>query len=386
MLPLASSSWDDAEIGALQSVIESGHFTMGRRVSEFEAAFATFHGARHAIMVNSGSSANLIMLSAINYCQDLRSVVGGEVIVPAVSWSTSYYPINQVGARIRLVDVDTETLNVSVDSVAEAISSETRAILAVNLLGNPAPLEGLASLAQANNLVLLEDNCESLGASIDGQMTGTFGLASTASSYFSHHISTMEGGILLTDYAPLAETAWSLRSHGWTRGLPANNSVHDLSGDDWEDLFRFVLPGYNLRPIEMEGAVGLMQLAKLNAFVQKRRENAAHWKKVMADLRGFRTQREHGTSSWFGFSVLLEDQLAGRRREIVATLAAAGIETRPIVAGNIARNPVMKHLSVVEPAALPGADLIHDSGFFIGNHHYDIRKELDRVAEVLSRF
>ncbi len=386
MLPLASSSWDDAEIEALQSVIQSGNFTMGSRVAEFEAAFADFHEARHAVMVNSGSSANLIMLSAINYCRDFPGVAGGEVIVPAVSWSTSFYPINQVGARIRLVDVDTETLNVSADSLAEAITSETRAILAVNLLGNPAPLEELASLAEANDVLLLEDNCESLGASIKGRMAGTFGVASSASSYFSHHISTMEGGVILTDSEPLAETAWSLRAHGWTRGLPASNSVHSLTGDDWEDLFRFVLPGYNLRPLEMEGAVGLTQLAKLNAFVQMRRENAAHWKHVMADMPGFRTQREHGRSSWFGFSVLLEEQFAGRRREVVTALAAAGVETRPIVAGNIARNPVMRHLDVAEPASLPGADLIHDSGFFIGNHHYDVRNELDRVAEVLSAF
>lgn len=386
MLPLASSSWDDAETEALQSVIQSGNFTMGSRVAEFEAAFAGFHEARHAVMVNSGSSANLIMLSAINYCRDFPSVAGGEVIVPAVSWSTSYYPINQVGARIRLVDVDTETLNVTVDSVADAITPETRAILAVNLLGNPAPLEGLASLAKANDLLLLEDNCESLGAFLNGRMTGTFGVASSASSYFSHHISTMEGGMILTNSEPLAETAWSLRSHGWTRGLPAENSVHSLSGDDWEDLFRFVLPGYNLRPLEMEGAVGLTQLAKLDSFVQVRRANAAHWQHLMADMPGFRTQREHGRSSWFGFSVVLEEQFAGRRHEFITALAAAGVETRPIVAGNIARNPVMQHLDVWQPAELPGADLIHDSGFFIGNHHYDIRGELDRVAEVLSRF
>lgn len=382
--PLATSSWDAAEYAALQNVIEGGRFTMGPEVRAFEEEFAAALGARHAVMVNSGSSANLIALAAAVYNPDLTVNPGDEVIVPAVSWATTYYPVQQLGLRLRFVDVALDTLNMSVEAVAAAITPATKVILAVNLLGNPADLIGLRALADSHSLILMEDNCESLGATLDGRHAGTFGLSGTYSSFFSHHISTMEGGLVTTDDEFTYQAAVSLRAHGWTRELPDENLVHPKSGEPFDDLFRFVLPGYNVRPVEMSGALGRAQLQKLPALIEGRRQNAALFVDRFAGIDKVRIQRENGQSSWFGFSLLLEGELAGRRADVVRALTAAGIESRPIVGGNFTRNPVMRHLNAHVPDDLSAADKIHDDGLFVGNHHYPIASELDLLASVID--
>lgn len=383
-LPLSVSSWSYEEIQAIQEVVKSGQFSMGPRVRAFEAEFAKSQDRKFACMVNSGSSANLIMLSAARYHHGASIQRDSEVIVPAVSWSTTYYPVNQVGAVLRFVDVDPDTFNLSVAGVEAAISEKTSAVLAVNLLGNPAPLFELTSLCEREEIVLLEDNCESLGASIHGKPTGSFGLAASYSFFYSHHISTMEGGMVVSSDLAYDEACRSLRAHGWTRELPDENSVAPKSGDPWDDLFRFALPGYNVRPLEMEAAIGTSQLRKLPAFVAARRDNAEAFKEYFGALDTVRIQREHGSSSWFGFGMCLQGRLLGRRRDVVAALADAGIETRPIVAGNFTRNPVMEHLNAVVPDQLPNADDIHENGFFIGNHHFDIRQSLAKAAEIID--
>ncbi|KJL41237.1 DegT/DnrJ/EryC1/StrS family aminotransferase [Microbacterium trichothecenolyticum] len=382
--PLATTTWDDAEYGALQDVIASGRFTMGPQVRAFEEEFAAALGAKHAVMVNSGSSANLIALAAavVNPGVDLNP--GDEVIVPAVSWATTYYPVHQLGLTLRFVDVDLDTLNMDPELVAAAITPKTKAILAVNLLGNPADLVRLSDLASDNGLILLEDNCESLGATLDGRSAGTFGLAGTYSSFFSHHISTMEGGLVTTDDEYTYQAAVSLRAHGWTRELPAENLIHPKTGDLFDDLFRFVLPGYNVRPLEMSGALGRHQLAKLPELVAGRRANAARFVEIFGGRSDVRIQRENGASSWFGFSFILEGRLSGRRADVVKALGEAGIESRPIVAGNFARNPVMGHLRAEVPESLPAADRIHVDGLFVGNHHYPIPGELELLATAID--
>jgi CDP-6-deoxy-D-xylo-4-hexulose-3-dehydrase len=256
--------------------------------------------------------------------------------------------------------------------------------MSVNLLGNPMDYTGLGALASEHNLVVLEDNCESLGSNFEGIAGGTFGLMGTYSSFFSHHIATMEGGFILTDDEALCQTLISLRAHGWTRELPDKNFVYDKSGDRFDDLFRFVLPGYNVRPIEMEGALGIEQVKKLPALIAGRRANAVLFAERFRDVTDVRIQSETGESSWFGFSLILEGRLAGRRTEVVAALDAAGIDCRPIVAGNFARNPVMKHLPSVLPSSLPAADRVHVDGLFVGNHHYPIPDQIDRLAETVS--
>lgn len=383
---LASSTWDENEIAAINRVISTGNFTMGSQVAEFESQFARYIGTKFAVMVNSGSSANLVLLSSCKYSSEQKLKAGDEVIVPAVSWSTTYYPVDQIGCILKFVDIDPLTLNIDISKIEEAINKKTKAILAVNLLGNPADWDSLNELAEKYNLVLLEDNCESLGAEIDGRKTGTFGLGGTFSTFFSHHISTMEGGLIATDSENFYQTMKSIRAHGWTRDLPKTNHVFNKSGDDWEDSFRFVIPGYNLRPLEIEAAIGIEQLKKLPTFIHQRIENAKYFVNEMKNVEGFQIQVENGKSSWFGFSIILQNKHLGRRKEFVKKLELASIESRPIVTGNFTRNPVIRHLNHAPLSKFPGADLIHDHGLFVGNHHFNLKTEIDRLLEVISDF
>ncbi|TFC27307.1 DegT/DnrJ/EryC1/StrS family aminotransferase [Cryobacterium sp. TMT1-3] len=382
--PLATTTWDEAEYDALQRVIAGGRFTMGPEVKSFEEEFAAFFGSEHAVMVNSGSSANLIALAAAVANPNVDLNPGDEVIVPAVSWATTYFPVHQLGLTLRFVDVNIDTLNMDPQLVEEAIGPRTKAILAVSLLGNPADLTRLASIASDNKLVLLEDNCESLGSKIEDRYTGTFGLAGTFSSFFSHHISTMEGGLILTDDLYMYQAMLSLRAHGWTRDLPADNLIFPKTGVAFEDHFRFVLPGYNVRPLEMSGALGREQLKKVPGLIAGRQTNANLFAERFAGRSDVRTQFVAAESSWFGFSLILEDKLAGRRAEVVEALTAAGIESRPVVAGNFARNPVMSQLNAVVPPSLPAADKIHVDGLFVGNHHFPIPNELDLLLDTIE--
>lgn len=383
--PLATFTWDSAEHDAMQRVIASNRFTMGEEVAAFEAKFAAYVGSRYAVMVNSGSSANLAMIAALRYVEDKgrRLVPGDEVIVPAVSWSTTYYPLYQYGLKIKFVDIDPDTLNMSVDAVRAAIGPRTRAILAVNLLGNPCDLLALQDLARSRSLLLLEDNCESLGASLHGRQCGTFGLMGTFSTFFSHHISTMEGGVVCTDDEEIFHILLCIRAHGWTRNLPEKNRVSGIkSSDPFEESFRFVLPGYNLRPLELEGALGVEQLRKLPGLIEERRKNGAYWTSRMRQHPEIQIQREIGQSSWFGFSMVIRPGSAVSRADLLKRLRELGFECRPIVTGNFAKNPVIKYFDYEIAGDLANSDLLDRNGLFVGNHHYPIHDAIDAIADI----
>lgn len=374
--PLANSAWDHEEYEAIQSVIQSGMFTMGQKVAEFEKAFADYVGSRYCVMVNSGSSANLVMIGALRYKSESPLLPGAEVIVPAVSWSTTYYPLYQYGLKLRFVDIDRDTLNFDLEKLEQAITPNTRAILAVNLLGNPNDFNKIKTIIGDRDIVLLEDNCESMGATFEGKQTGTFGLMGTYSSFFSHHISTMEGGMVVTDDEEIYHILLALRAHGWTRNLPKQNRITtDKSDDPFTEAFRFVLPGYNLRPLEMSGALGLAQLRKLPMIVRERRNNAERFLQIMKQFPYLRTQKEIGESSWFGFSMIVEPDANISREQLIAALTAANVDTRPIVAGNFAKNEVLKWFDYSIAGDLTNAERIDEAGFFIGNHHYPLDNE-----------
>ncbi|TBW37402.1 DegT/DnrJ/EryC1/StrS family aminotransferase [Siculibacillus lacustris] len=383
--PLASTTWDDEEAAALERVIASGRYTMGPEVQAFEADFAAHFGSRHAVMVNSGSSANLLAIAAVMYHPDLGLEPGDEVIVPTVSWSTTFYPLHQNRLVMRFVDVDRATLNLDLDLVEAAITPRTRAIFAVNLLGNPCDFARLRKIAAEHSLLLFEDNCESMGATFEGRAAGTFGLFGTFSTFYSHHICTMEGGVVVTDDEKLYHTMLSLRAHGWLREQPAHSHLA-TDVDDFAGLFRFVLPGFNFRPLEMEGALGRSQLRKLPELVRHRRANAQVFTRAFGDIPGIRLQQETGESSWFGFALILEGPLSGQRRALVEVLRAAGVECRPIVAGNFLANPVMRHLDHSVAGPVPVAEAIDVDGLFIGNHHHPVGDDLERIAEVVRGF
>jgi CDP-6-deoxy-D-xylo-4-hexulose-3-dehydrase len=384
-LPLASTTWGVEEKLAIQSVIDSGQFTMGAKVLQAELDFAKYIGTSYSVMVNSGSSANLIALAALNFHSKLSIPKGSEIIVPMVSWSTTYYPVNQAGYKLVFVDVSDSDWNISLDAVKAAISKDTKAILAVNLLGAPAGLVELAELCKDRGLLLLEDNCESLGAEINGKKTGSFGVMGTHSTFFSHHICTMEGGFITTNDLEFYQILLSLRAHGWTRNLPVDNFVFPKSGNPFLDSYTFVLPGYNVRPLEIEGAIGIEQIKKLPTFIAARAQNASYLSSIFKS-RNIALQQTSGYSSWFGFGFVLNSESKFTREDVLDHLGHLKIETRPIVAGNFLRNPVMKHLDYRVSGASEVADKLHTRGFFIGNHHVDISEELDLLVSALERF
>ena len=222
---LANSSWNNSEYKSMQSVIKSGFFTMGKHVREFEEKFSLFHGRKYGIMVNSGSSANLLMIAAQMYASKKRLKPGDEIIVPAVSWSTTYFPLKQYNLKLVFVDVSGDTFNIDPNKIKKAITKKTKGIFAVNLYGNPCNFKEINEICKKNKLILFEDNCESLGAKYQGRFSGSFGISSSFSFFFSHHISTMEGGMVLTDDKELYQIMLCLRAHGWTRQLPKKNFI-----------------------------------------------------------------------------------------------------------------------------------------------------------------
>tara|TARA_B100000925_G_C21962568_1_gene454071 strand:+ start:28 stop:1035 length:1008 start_codon:yes stop_codon:yes gene_type:complete len=335
-------------------------------------------------MVNSGSSANLISIAALFYTKSPMLRIGDEVIVPAVSWSTTYFPLQQFGLKLKFVDIDINTLNYDLSELESAISDKTRMIVVVNLLGNPNDFNVINKLISNKNIFIFEDNCESLGAEYKGKQAGTFGILSSFSSYFSHHISTMEGGLVTTDNEELYHILLSLRAHGWTRELPKKNHVVDKSNDWFDESFRFVLPGYNVRPIEMSGAVGLVQLKKLPNFLKQRRENARLFMNLFSNHPNLLIQKEIGKSSWFGFSIIIKPESEITKKELVGILEKNNIGCRPIVTGNFVRNEVMKYFVYEVHNKLINADYMHHNGLFVGNSHDSLFENIHSLREILN--
>jgi len=383
--PLAISSWDETEGNAISQVIGSGQYTMGSMVYQFEKEFAAKMGSRHCVMVNSGSSANLLMIAALFYRKEDPLRPGEEAVVPAVSWPTTYYPLHQYGLKIKFVDVDLETMNYDLEALGRAVSRRTRLVVAVNLLGNPNDFDVLGRIASDAGAILLEDNCESLGAEFRNKKAGTFGLLGSFSFFFSHHMCTMEGGMVCTDDEELYHILLCLRAHGWTRNLPKVNRVSGTKSDyEFEESYKFILPGYNVRPLEIEAAAGIEQLRKLDLFLEWRLKNAVLFKELFGKHPFLGIQKEIGTSSWFGFSFVIRRGCGIRRDRIIGLLKKNEVECRPIVAGNFTKNPVIHYFNHEIAGELKNADWIDQNGFFVGNHHYDIAQNLHWLSKVLK--
>ncbi|WP_044399004.1 DegT/DnrJ/EryC1/StrS aminotransferase family protein [Lacinutrix sp. Hel_I_90] len=382
--PLATSTWDEKEIEAIQKVIASDMYTMGAQVKQFETEFAHFIKAKFCLMVNSGSSANLLAVAALFYTKNPKLKRGDEVIVPAVSWSTTYYPLYQYGLKLKFVDVDLHTLNFDLDQLAKAVTDKTRMIFAVNLLGNPNDFDTINEIIGERDIILIEDNCESMGAEFKGKQTGTFGLMGTFSTFFSHHMATMEGGLIATDDEELYHVLISLRAHGWTRHLPKENKVANKSEDWFTESFRFVLPGYNVRPVEMSGAIGIEQLKKLPDFLKHRRMNAECFVSLFKDHKEFYIQRNTGNSSWFGFSLIIKPESKLKRKDIVEKLTKHNIDCRPIVTGDFTKNEVLSYFDYEIFGDMKNAKYLDENGLFVGNHQMPLNSEIAYLFKVLS--
>ncbi len=379
---LSDDTWDQNEFAVIQEVLDSKMFSMGKRVARYETEFAEKFGVKYALMVSSGSAANLLAVAALVYSGRIKR--GDEVIVPAVSWSTTYFPLDQMGFKLRFVDIDKDTLNMDVEKFAEAITSKTRLVCLVNLLGNPNEFEKIEEICAKKNILIMEDNCESLGAEYYGKKVGTLGLVGTFSTFYSHHLCTMEGGMVVTDDEELYHYMLCIRAHGWTRNLPKDSMLYKKSGIQFYESYNFIVPGFNLRPLEIEGALGSEQLKKMDGIIEQRRRNAEYFRDKMRQFKDVRIQQEIGDSSWFGFAIILEGRLKGKRDAVVEAVTGANIEVRPIVAGNFTRNTVIKYLDYSISGELVASDDIHDNGFFIGNHSKNIIDEIDYFIEILD--
>jgi CDP-4-dehydro-6-deoxyglucose reductase, E1 len=381
---LASSTWDEKELNAIQSIIDRDMYTMGNSVKQFEEDFAKFLNTKYCVMTSSGSTANLLAVASLFFTKNPKLKRGDEVIVPAVSWSTTYFPLQQYGLKLKFVDIDLETLNYDLKALEKAVSDSTKMIMIVNLLGNCNDFDKIKTIIKDKNILLIEDNCESMGATFNGQQAGTFGVMGTFSTFFSHHMATMEGGFVTTNDEELYHILLSIRAHGWTRDLPKENKVSNKSDDWFTESFRFVLPGYNVRPLEMSGAIGIEQLKKLPSFIKNRRKNARLFVKLFENHPDFMIQKEISKSSWFGFSLIIRPNSNLKRKDIVQKLMDANIECRPIVTGDFTQNEVMKYFDYEIHNELKNAKYLHDNGFFVGNQQVIIKDEVKYLFKILS--
>ena len=382
--PLATSTWDNKELQAIQSVIDSDNYTMGNSVKQFEKDFTKFINRKYCVMVGSGSAANLIATAALFYTKNPLLKRGDEVIVPAVSWSTTYFPLQQYGLRLKFVDIDLFTLNYDLGELESAITEKTKMIMVVNVLGNPNNFDVIDNFIKDKNIFILEDNCESMGAEYNGRQTGTFGIMGTFSTFFSHHMATMEGGFVTTDDEELYHILLSLREHGWTRNLPEENCVSNKSNDWFEESFRFVLPGYNVRPVEMSGAIGIEQLKKLPSFIKQRRENAKLFVELFKDNPDFIIQKNIDNSSWFGFSLIIKPSSNLKRKDVINKLQENKIDCRPIITGNFTKNEVMRFFDYEIHQDLVNADYLDKHGFFVGNSQACLKNEINLLFRTLN--
>jgi CDP-6-deoxy-D-xylo-4-hexulose-3-dehydrase len=390
-IPLSVPSYGWEEVAEAMESLLSTWVTMGEKVFQFESMWAEYIGVKHAIMVNSGSSANLIALSVLsNPVLEDRIKPGDEVIVPAVTWSTSIFPIVNVGAVPVLVDVDLETYTINVEQITAAITERTKAIMPVHLLGFSCDMSRIMEIAQAYDLFVIEDCCEAPGATYKGKKVGGFGDLGTFSFFFSHHISTIEGGMIVTNNDEYAELAKVLRAHGWIRELNRRREIASQY-PDIDERFLFVNLGFNVRPTEIQGAFGIHQLKKLEQFIEHRRENANYWINRLSrysDVLMIPQQEEEAGSRhvWFGFPITVKPEAPFTREALVRFLESRQIETRPIMAGNLSEQPALQLIAHRVVGTLPNSRLVMRRSFFFGNHHGIAERERTYIANCFDEF
>lgn len=361
-----------AEISAALETMLSTFTTMGKKVRAFENQYANYNHTQYGVMSNSGSSANLLAIAALaNPVTKDYLKPGDEVIVPALSWSTTIWPIIQHQLVPVLIDCDLESFNLDLNQLEAAIGPKTRAIKLVHVYGNPCQMDEILALAKKHNLFIIEDCCEAMGACYKDQPVGSLGHIGNFSFFFSHHISTMEGGISVTNDFNLTETMRILRAHGWSREADEHQKYINLY-PDIDPRFIFINVGYNLRPTEVNAAMGQLQLPKLDHFIDKRRESAAFYLQYLQKYNEFFAfQKETAESKhvWFGFPLIVKNNAPFSVKEITTYLQQQHIETRPIIAGNMARHPAFKFYKHRVGGELNSADTIMKKGFAFACHH-----------------
>lgn len=380
--PTAFSVWGDEERHAMNLVQKSGRYTMGERTEEFEEAFAGYHGRRYGIMCNSGSSANLLMIAALCNLRDSEPLQRGEIAcVPALAWSTTYAPLIQYGLQLRLMDCD-DSWNANTienQTTMPGWNAKPRLVVGCSILGNPANLDFLRAETMVGlGSYFIEDNCESFGAKlprIDGVrretgLCGSYGIMSSFSFFYSHQISAIEGGMVLTDNLEMARLCRVLRAHGWTRDIEEPQSF----GTEYD----FVAFGYNVRPLEMHAAIALVQLRKQETHKYTRQKNMALFRFMTKNLP-IKHPTPYGEMNPFGLAFTLDDQ--EKRLDLVRAFRRNSIDCRLPTGGSFRLH---RYGSDYRMQRTPHADRIHMSGMFLGNGPLDLSEQITRAVAVMK--
>lgn len=396
--PLSIDTFSDQEKNQISDVISSGKFTMGEKVNEFENRFADWLGIKNAVMVNSGSSANLLLIysSLISSYRKAELNLGDEILVPALLWPTTLWPIVQLGLKPVLVDINLSDLSLDLKDASNKLNSRTKGIFLIHVLGKASNMDAISNFCDENSLILFEDCCESLGSFHEKQHVGSFGFGGTYSHFFAHHLTTMEGGTICTNSDDHANDLRSMRAHGWIRDRKDGNKILEQFSDI-DGRFLFYLPGFNLRPMEIQAAVGLAQLDKLDMMIENRVKFAGEISEMIKkcnflEILGVQNatnylSRQDNNHSWMNIPFLVTKNNEFSRDDVVKIFESCGIETRPIIAGNFVNHPAWKHVDTMNSASdFKNAELIHNQGFMIGCHPRPMTKdEYHAVQLVLEK-
>ena len=386
--PLLSNAFSNSDIREGQKILKSKQITMSSKTKLFEKKFSQYIGTKYALMVNSGSSANLLALSLItNPMRKIKLKPGDEVIVPVVCWSTSLWPIIQHGLKPIFVDINLKNLNIDLDDLKKKITKKTKAILCVHVLGLSSDMFKIRQIANKNKLIVIEDTCESFGTKYKNKFLGTFGVAGMYSFYYSHQITSGEGGMIICNNKEDYEILLSLRSHGWAR----EKSIQKKYKKKYSNLdprFLFINSGYNLRPTEIQAALALNQFKRKNVFKKNRQFNRNQiLKKVYAHKKfcnqiSFLDVEKNIDPSWFGLAVFIDKKYLNKKFKYLNYLEKKGIETRPIISGNFINQPAIKLYKLNKnKEKFKNAQMVENLGFFIGLHTKKINSKL---AEYIS--
>ena len=370
----------DIEIG--KKVLSSKRITMASHTREFEKDFAKKIGAKYALMVNSGSSANLLAtFAAGNPLRKKSFKRGDEVLIPALCWSTSLWPLVQFGLRPVFVDVDIKTLNMNINDLKKKISKRTKALMLINVLGISSDLFLIKKIAQKKNLIIIEDNCESLGSKLRNKHLGTFGDFGTFSFYYSHQITSGEGGMVVCSNKDDYNILFALRSHGWlggTRFYKRNLRLYKSyakKNPQLDPRYIFINSGFNLRPTDIQGAIAHNQFKRLDSLMRQRNQNRNIIIKTLVSSKKWNNQFKfinvphNFKPSWMGFPILLSNRFRNKKKRFVNYLDSKGIETRPIISGNFLNQPAAKLYKLnKERRNYPNTQAVQELGFLIGLH------------------
>ena len=370
--PLIEDPFSNNDIREGIKVLKSKQLTISKKTVNFEKDFSSSLKSKYSLMVNSGSSANLLALQClINPYRKNRLKAGDEVIIPTLCWSTSLWPIIQSNLKPVFVDINPLTLNIDESEVEKKITKKTKAILLVHVLGNSCDMDQIMKIKKKHNLILIEDTCESLGSKYNNKYLGTFGEFSSFSFYSSHQISSGEGGMICCKDKVDYNIIKSLRSHGWSRGTSFENTIYK-SNKKLDKRFIFFNSGYNLRPTEVSAAIGHNQFKRLNKFISIRNFNK---KKIILSMKknmiinkkiDFYYENKNVTPSWFGLPIKILVNKKKYKNIIIKKLEKNGIETRPIISGNFADQPAAKKYNLTSNNKFPNTDFVYNNSFFIG--------------------